>query len=416
MKATSRPYAHHKHTLPKSRSNQPSKLTDSETLEALDKDYHDLQKAYDDVRRDLQSSSRENRDQSLELRDLKRRLSKLQEQNAQLREQNNLLREAYQAHQARGEKLSKSERSKYNEHFEMLENHISNLQHERHKRETHMESLTEQTREANDGKDRLESEVRKLHRQIRDLSANLTECKDDLLRLQPTSQVSDNEISEQFSNLDQQIAGWVDDKTEDSSILEEKIEGIKTVDDLPELLRMFANPDHLRLAKKYPDSQPLLLRYFIHCYVQTFILSGDVYLFGLDTRNISLLQGMEEGMKQLEPRRGTFPIHIVLPGHTLTRQQTKRRCETGARKPSTVSSKCPTLSKSKTATRPYHPKHSPPPSQPSSPHPPTIPKASTKCTRKSSSQASNSPTNSASPQPTTASFSTPSRATPAKAA
>ena len=284
--------------------NQPTKLTASETLEALDKDYRDLQEIYDNARRDLQSSSRENRDQSLELRDLKRRLAKLHEQNAQLREQNGLLQEAYQAHQARGEKLSKSERNKYNEHFEMLENHISNLQQERHKRETHMEFLTEQTREANDGKERLEAEARKLQRQMRDLSANLTECRDDLLRLQPTSQVSDNEISEQFSNLDQQIAGWVDDRTEDSTVLEEKIGSIRTVDDLSELLRMFATADHLRLAKKYPDSQPLLLRYFIHCYLQNYILSSKVYLFGLDIRNIALLQGVEEGMKQLEPRRG----------------------------------------------------------------------------------------------------------------
>ena len=169
-----------------------------------------------------------------------------------------------------------------------------------------MEFLTEQTREANDGKERLEAENRRMQRQMRELSANLTECKDDLLRLQPTTQVSDNEISEQFSNLDQQIAGWVDDRTEDLTVLEDRIAGIKTVDDLPGLLRMFATSDHLRLAKKYPDSQPLLLRYLIHCYLHTFILSSDVYLFGLDARNITLLQGMEEGMKQLEPRRGMY--------------------------------------------------------------------------------------------------------------
>ena len=309
--AVLRPHTSQKVTLPQSKPEQPTKLTESEALEALDKDYRDLQKAYDDIRQDLQSSSRENRDQSLELRDLKRRLAKLQEQNAQLREQNGQLREAYQAHQARGEKLSKSERNKYNEHFEMLENHISHLQHERHKRETHMEFLTEQTREANDCKSRLEAEARKLQRQIRDLSGSLTECKDDLLRLQPTSQVSDNEISEQFSNLDQQIAGWVDDRTDESTILEEKIANLKTVDDLPELLRMFATPEHLRLAKKYPNSQPLLLQHFIHCYLQASILSSDVYLFGLDQRNIALLQGMEEGMKKLEPHRGIFALLIT---------------------------------------------------------------------------------------------------------
>ena len=295
-------------TPPRSKPAPSTKLTDTETLHGLDKDHRDLQSACDTLRRDLKSTSRENRDQSLELRDLKRRLAKLQEQNAQLREQNGLLREAYQASQARGEKLSRSERNKYGEHFEMLEKHISHLQHERHKRETHMEFLTEQTREANDGKEQLEAEIRKQQRQIRDLSAHLTECRDDLLRLQPTSQVSDNEIGDQFSNLDQQIAGWVDDQTEDSTVLEEKIGGFKTVDDLPELLRMFATSDHLRLAKKYPDSQPLLLRYLIHCYLQTFILSSDVYLFGLDARNITLLQGMEQGMKQLEPRRGTFTL------------------------------------------------------------------------------------------------------------
>ena len=305
--AVSRPHAVQKATLQKPKPNQSTKLTESETLEVLEKDYRGLHKAYDDARRDLQLSNRENRDQSLELRDLRRRLSKLQEHNTQLHEQNGQLREAYQAHQARGEKLSKSERNKYNEHFEMLENHISQLKHERHKRETHMESLTEQTREANDGKERLEAEGRRLQRQMRDLAANLTECKDDLLRLQPTSQVSDNEISDQFSNLDQQIAGWVDDKTEDSTVLEEKIGSIKAVEELPEMLRIFAIPDHLRLAKKYPDSQPLLLRYFIHCYLQNFILSGEVYLFGLDARNIALLQGMEAGMKQLEPRRGSPP-------------------------------------------------------------------------------------------------------------
>lgn len=169
----------------------------------------------------------------------------------------------------------------------------------------------EQTREANDGKERLEAEARKLQRQIRDFSANLTECRDDLLRLQPTSQVSDNEISEQFSNLDQQIAGWVDDKTEDATALEEKFGSSKTVDGLPEMLRMFATPDHLRLAKKYPSSQPLLLRYFVHCYLRTFILSSDVYLFGLDARTIALLQGMEEGMKQLEPCRGTSTLLVI---------------------------------------------------------------------------------------------------------
>lgn len=284
-------------------------MEQDQELKSLE-DYRDLEQAYDDTHRDLEASNRENREQSHELRDLKRVLTKYQEQNEQLREENGALREKYQAQRAHGEKLSKSEKSKYSEHLEMLKNHISHLQHEQQKRETHMEFLTEQTREANNGRERLEAEIRKLQRHTRDLSANLTECRDDLLRLQPTSQVSDNEISEDFANVDQQIAGWVDDRTEDPTVLEEKIGSIKTPNDLPELLRRFASSDHLRLAKKYPNSQPLLLRYFIHCYLQTFILGSDLYFFGPDAPTIALLQGMEEGMKQLEPRRGISALSI----------------------------------------------------------------------------------------------------------
>lgn len=245
--------------------------------------------------------NRENRDQSLELRDLKKANSASQERNNQLREQNSQLREAIRAG---GEKLGKSEKSKYNEHFEHLEEMISRLHYERQKREAHMEFLTEQTREANEGKASVESESRKLQRQVRDLSTNLTECKDDLLRLQPTSQVSDNEISDQYSNLDQQISGWVDDKTEDSQTLEDNIDKVKTIEDLPDLLRVYLSSDQLKMAKKYPDAQPILIRYLIYRFLGSFVLDDDIYLFGLDSRYVALLKGLEEGMKLLEPRRG----------------------------------------------------------------------------------------------------------------
>lgn len=167
-----------------------------------------------------------------------------------------------------------------------------------------MEFLTGQTREANEEKASVEAECRKLQRQVRDLSASLTECKDDLMRLQPTSQVSDNEISDQYSDLDQQISGWVDDKTEDSQILEDQFDKIKAIEDLPELFRDYISNDQLRMAKKYPDSQPILVRYLVHRYLETFVFDNDIYLFGLDSKNIALLRGLEEGMKLLEPRRG----------------------------------------------------------------------------------------------------------------
>jgi len=286
---------------PKSKTKSSATVAVSDGIVQLTKELHQLQKDYESARRDLKAVSRENRDQSLELRDLKKTNALSHERNVQLQEGNAQLREAMRA---RGEKLSNSEKSRYHEHFEYLEEQISRLKYERQKREVHMEFLTEQTRGANEEKASIELEARKLQRQVRDLSTNLTECKDDLLRLQPTSQVSDNEISDQYSNLDQQISGWVDDKTEDSQILEAQVDKIKTVDDLSELFQNYLCNDHLQMAKKYSASQPILIRYLVHGFLRTFVFDDDIYLFGLEPRYIALLKGLEEGMKLLEPRRG----------------------------------------------------------------------------------------------------------------
>ena len=282
-----------------------AKIEGPTDAEEVTTDYSELRRVYDDTYRELKAANRDIRDQSIQIRDLKRQNTQLHERNSQQREQNEQLKEA---HRARGEKLSKSEKTRFIEHFEMLEDHIAHLQHERQKRESHMQSLTTQTREANEVKTSLEAANRRLQRQVNDLSNNLTECKDDLLRLQPTSQVSDNEISEQYANLDQQIAGWVDDKTDDTQLLEDQIEKIRSVDDLPNFFQNYMSSDYLKLAKKFPESQPLLIRYLIHRCLGTFILSNEIYLFGLDARNIALLQGMEEGMKLLEPHRGKSPF------------------------------------------------------------------------------------------------------------
>jgi len=178
------------------------------------------------------------------------------------------------------------------------------FQRELQKREAHVEFLTKKAREANESKGGLEDNNLKLQRQIRELSANLTESKDDLLRLQPASQVSDNEISEQYSNLCQQIAGWVDDQTEDPEFLEEYFKDLKTIDDLPEAVRSHLTSRQLKIAKQSPQCLPLLLQYLVNSYVRQHILADDIYLFALDCRNVALLKVIEQGMKLLEPKRG----------------------------------------------------------------------------------------------------------------
>ena len=276
-------------------------------------DFEHLKAAYSELRKEFKAVSRENRDQSLELRDIKR-------QNASLKEACiSIQKEA----QSDTRKLSKNERTKYLEHFEMLEEQAAFFQHEFRKRENHLGYLTKQTREANNDKEMIEEENRKLQRKIGELSANLTECRDDLLRLQPPSQVSDSEISDRYSDLCQQIAGWVDDRTEDPDVLEQYFANLHSTGNLPQDFRLDVNNRQFRYAKQSPECLPLLLQYLVHCRLLDAILGPSIFVFALDEVNVSLLQGIEEGMTELEPKRGN-----LCPPYLLVQLTMPRRCDT----------------------------------------------------------------------------------------
>ena len=281
----------------KSKDTTSEVTTSNPDVDASDKvseELEDLKAAYGELRKDFKSVTRENRDQSLELRDIKR-------QNVSLREACiSFQKEA----QSDNRKLSKSERTKYLEHFDMLEEQAAYFQHEYRKRENHLGYLTKQTREANNEKETMEEENRKMQRKIRELSTSLTECRDDLLRLQPPSQVSDSEISDQYSDLCQQIASWVDDRTEDPDVLEEYFDKLQSISDLPQDFRLDVNNRQFKFAKQCPECLPLLLQYLVHCRLLEITLGPSIFLFALDELNVSLLQGIEEGMTGLEPKRG----------------------------------------------------------------------------------------------------------------
>ena len=262
----------------------------------LVKDHRELQRTHSELIDELRTTNRDLRQQSLGLRNVRK-------QNVQLREAYSKL---YNEMAEDPQRLSKRERSKYHEHFELIQQHLAFAQHEVGKRDAHIEMLTKQTREANHERDELDGENRRLQRQVQGLSANLTECKDDLLRLQPTSQTSDSEIAERYSNLCQQIASWVDDQTEDVETLEERFRGLSTTDglNLDPTLALYTTQDHLKLAQEHPDSVPLLLQYLIHRYLSQHVLGESIFFYGLDVRNVGLIQQIEHGMKLLEPRRG----------------------------------------------------------------------------------------------------------------
>lgn len=259
----------------------------AEVYQQLEQEYDLLKVKFDEKRSFLREADRVNEEQHRELRELKKH--------------NVELREALRKESIQGEK------DRLWETIERLETSAYHNKVELHRRKGHMESLTQQTRQAIEEKNEAETAVRRLARENRSLQENLTECKDDLLRLQPPSQISDSELSEQYSSLHQQISKWVDDETEDSQLLEECFEGLSiTKEDLPELLRKSLSNEHLRLGKNHPSSLPLILRYIINYHLDQHIFSEDILLFGLDDQTTNFLRGIELGMKTLEPPRGKY--------------------------------------------------------------------------------------------------------------
>lgn len=167
-----------------------------------------------------------------------------------------------------------------------------------------MDQLTFQTREANEEKAAHESKIQNLQKQNNRLNEDLTECRDDILRLQPPTPIPDSKIAEAYSALYQQIAGWVDDEAEESQSMESRLADIANDKDASDLLKAYIDPDLIRLTKKYAEAEPLILRYIIQLHLHRVILADDIYLFGLDEHNITILRSIEHAMDDLEPKRG----------------------------------------------------------------------------------------------------------------
>lgn len=252
-----------------------------------------------DLKRDRAILNRENKEQAQELRDLKKK-------NVQLQE---IIKERFESndsHRSEGSKMREM-REKFYEHVEMLEDHIAYFKQELSKRKHLIESMTIQTREANEEKDNAEVNVKRLQRQVRDLNENLTECKDDLLRLQPPSQVPDSEVSDLYATLAQHVSRWSDDATEEEDLVATRFEDLLKADEVPGLLGKYLNRDYLKLAKKYPDAQPHIIQLVVHRYIEDNLLNPELFVFGLDAQNITLLQEVEQGLGNLEPPRGKAP-------------------------------------------------------------------------------------------------------------
>jgi DNA repair exonuclease SbcCD ATPase subunit len=244
------------------------------------------------------------REQSWEILDLKEQVVQLQQEKKQITQRLEVQRDGVQSTEDDREQLRK-EREHLLGHIQQQEYVITRLRHERCNRKEHIQSLTMQTRDAVQKQENLEDIIRKLTKVNEKLSEDVTACTEEIFRLQPRNEMPDSELSDQYSTLHQLISHWVSIATKEPEQLEERLESLPSnVDEWPEPLRTHLGDGHVRLAKKYPVTQPLMLKYFIDCFLAASILSEDTCLFGLDSGVAGFMRDTEQGMKLLEPKRG----------------------------------------------------------------------------------------------------------------
>lgn len=127
-------------------------------------------------------------------------------------------------------------------------------------------------------------------------------CQDDLFRLQPRTQVSDTEISQEFEELCLHIISWIDKEIE---ISEKKRSQVRFV-------HMFSagrDPNGTQLLRDHPEAGEYLVRYMIHHLLLTDVFAEKVYLFGLSKDVKAALQTAEEAMAYQSPGKGE-PINL----------------------------------------------------------------------------------------------------------
>jgi len=142
--------------------------------------------------------------------------------------------------------------------------------------------------------------------EARGIAEELAQCKDDLFGLQHRSDVTDTQVIAEWDTLCQQISRWVDDEAEFTSDLLTRLKDLHSHSLLSPTVEKFWGKDRQLTVNRFKmnDDLDCLLRYNIHCLLESWIFNETIYLFGLDMEDSKLLHGLEQSLANLRPRRG----------------------------------------------------------------------------------------------------------------
>lgn len=177
-------------------------------------------------------------------------------------------------------------------------------------RQEHFDDMAKQKAYEEKVSTSLRQKIFELEQQLHQCQAELRTCKDDLFQLQPTGQIPDSRVAEDFEKLVEAICNWID--TEVSRHLDDW--HFQNPDESPRLFYHGRNEHAWRILKHYPDTAG---EYLVRCHIQQqlceklFDQSSYLFALGIDAQ---LLQMTEEQMFKLSPHRGKRHLYQEVRG------------------------------------------------------------------------------------------------------
>ncbi|KAL8878706.1 MAG: hypothetical protein Q9192_008385 [Flavoplaca navasiana] len=146
----------------------------------------------------------------------------------------------------------------------------------------------------------LENDLGATLQQNNSIKHELQACKDDLFRMQPSTEIPDSVVAKAYDELQVHISSWLEGEISSFEINYRK----RHQGALPNL---FDHQNQSRVKHIMTDYPTAGGEYIVRCYIQIMlhkeILADSVLLLGLDERETTLLQGIEQSMSNAKPPR-----------------------------------------------------------------------------------------------------------------
>ena len=179
----------------------------------------------------------------------------------------------------------------------MKESRILELEKEQEKLLNTCRALRAENKDLGERAIDAEAESQLLRTKVMTLQQELETCRDDLFRVQPSVQIPDTEILNEYECISQQILSWIDGEIRNFE---------KEYPDVPseKLYSAGEDSDMIGLLKRYPDTGEYLVRRRIHRCLQEHIWNKNIYLVGLPSEIVQALEAAEQSMATYDPPRG----------------------------------------------------------------------------------------------------------------